>query len=174
MNARMIFFEMDLLVEEPGLQLVLAAYHAEEQAAAEAAAEAKKDAKKAAAVAEPEVVIQPECGEHPEAGEQPDDCECPDDVSVPKVPAKAPTDDFAESRWIARIMDVEGVPEDETSSMHGQLMAHGLLKFKLLGRDGMGYQLTSLGRRGALFCPKQEPTDEEDETSAVVEDSEAA
>ncbi len=170
----MIFFEMDLLVEEPGLQLVLAAYHAEEQAAAEVAAEAKKQAKKAATAAEPEVVIQPECGEQPEAGEQSNDCECPDDVSAPEAPAKVPTDDIAESRWINRIMEVEDVPEDELSTAHGQLIAHGLLKFKLLGRDGMGYQLTSLGRRGAVFCPAQEPTDEEDEFSAIVEDSEAA
>ncbi len=162
MNAGMIFFEMDLLVEYPDFQLVLAAYHAEEQVVAEAHAEARKQAKQAAEAAEPEVIAQP------------DDCESLDGAPDDEVPTKTPADDFAESRWIARIMEVEGIPDEELSAIYGQLIAHGLLKFKLLGRDGMGYQLTSLGRRGAFFCPEHEQTDEGDEFSFISDECEAA
>lgn len=54
-----------------------------------------------------------------------------------------------EDRWLSRIDEVEGVEPEELSSVHGRLIAHGFLKFKLVGRDGLVYQLTPLGRRVA-------------------------
>ena len=59
-------------------------------------------------------------------------------------------------------MNIEGVPDEELSGIHGKLIAFGFLKFKFLGREGFSYQLTQLGRLGAL-PPKERETEEDEE-----------
>jgi hypothetical protein len=66
----------------------------------------------------------------------------------------APTDEAPapeaeeDPRWIPRLGQVEGVPTELLSRVHGQLIAEGLLRFNLLGRmDGIGYRLTPAGRQ---------------------------
>lgn len=49
--------------------------------------------------------------------------------------------------WIPRLRELPGVAAERLSPLHGQLIAHGLLKFNLLGRTaGVGYRLTPEGR----------------------------
>ena len=62
-----------------------------------------------------------------------------------------PSKVFELQEWTARFVSIDGVPDEELSSIHGKLIAYGFLKFKLLGRtDGLGYQLTRLGKQGAM------------------------
>jgi len=61
--------------------------------------------------------------------------------------------------WIARQTEVEGIDSAQLSSIHGKLIAHGMLKFDVGGRDvGVQYQLTHQGRRALLG--EAETTDE--------------
>jgi hypothetical protein len=49
--------------------------------------------------------------------------------------------------WIARVRTVEGICPDHLPQIHGKLIALGLLKFQLAGREtGICYQLSTLGR----------------------------
>ena len=41
------------------------------------------------------------------------------------------------------------MPDEELSSAHGLLIAWGFIKFKLIGREGIVYQLSSLGIQAA-------------------------
>ena len=131
----MSFSDLQLLDENPTWRCLLEAYltktlEAAEERAAErkrAKATAKQSADQAEASTEPEE----------ELSDTDDDSES-----------------FAEDRWLSRIDEVDGVDSDELPSVHGKLIAYGFLKFQLSGRDGLVYQLTSLGRRGA------EPADE--------------
>lgn len=69
---------------------------------------------------------------------------------------KVQTPDAAE--WIARQNEVPGVEVEQLSAIHGKLIAFGLLKFDVGGRDtGIQYQLTHQGRRALLDEP--EPAD---------------
>ena len=53
--------------------------------------------------------------------------------------------------WTPRIQEVPEIPRGELAGIHGKLIAFGLLKFDLAGRDlGIRYQLTPLGRQ-ALY-----------------------
>ncbi|MBI3863888.1 MAG: hypothetical protein HY290_18515 [Planctomycetia bacterium] len=57
--------------------------------------------------------------------------------------------------WSRRVVDVEGVPADQISAIHGKLIALGMLKFEISSRtDGVQYQLTTLGRQ-ALVPPSE-------------------
>lgn len=55
--------------------------------------------------------------------------------------------------WSQRIVAVEGLADDQLSTIHGKLIALGMLKFEIGSRaDGVQYQLTTLGRQ-ALVPP---------------------
>lgn len=50
--------------------------------------------------------------------------------------------------WVARPVAIPGVEAAELSAIHGRLIAYGLLKFDVGGRDaGVKYQLSPQGRR---------------------------
>ena len=52
-----------------------------------------------------------------------------------------------EDGWIPRVRLVDGLSPDHLPRIHGKLIALGLLKFQLTGREsGMCYQLSTLGR----------------------------
>lgn len=64
--------------------------------------------------------------------------------------SKCPQERSAD-RWVPRIASVDEVPDEELSCIHGKLIAFGFLNFTILGRsDGIGYELTRLGRQGAM------------------------
>ena len=45
---------------------------------------------------------------------------------------------------LPRIAHAEGIPQEQLSHVHGQLIAHGFLKFSWIdNKQGLGYQLTS-------------------------------
>jgi len=49
--------------------------------------------------------------------------------------------------WLDRLLDVPGVESSSLTSIHGFLIAQGLIKFEFTGRSvGLQYQLSSLGR----------------------------
>ena len=51
--------------------------------------------------------------------------------------------------WMPRLAEVPEIPTTELPGIHGKLIAYGLLKFDLAGRDGgIRYQLTPLGKQG--------------------------
>jgi hypothetical protein len=53
--------------------------------------------------------------------------------------------------WVPRQTVVEGIDPALLSAIHGKLIAFGLLKFDVMGRDvGVHYQLTQQGRRALL------------------------
>jgi hypothetical protein len=53
--------------------------------------------------------------------------------------------------WVARQADIPGVEPVQLSSIHGKLIAFGMLKFDVGGRDvGVLYQVTHQGRRALL------------------------
>lgn len=53
--------------------------------------------------------------------------------------------------WVGRLVDVPGIHPTQLSSIHGKLIAFGMLKFDVGGRDvGVQYQLTQQGRRALL------------------------
>lgn len=50
--------------------------------------------------------------------------------------------------WIPRLRDLPGIAINRLAPLHGQLIAHGLLRFNLLGRmAGVGYRVTPEGRQ---------------------------
>ena len=53
--------------------------------------------------------------------------------------------------WVARQTEIAGIETSQLSSIHGKLIAYGMLKFDVGGRDvGVQYQLTPQGRRALL------------------------
>lgn len=61
------------------------------------------------------------------------------------------TADFVARGFRPRIREVENVPADQMTRVHGKLIAHGLLQVEITGRTGgMLYQLTAIGRRACL------------------------
>ncbi len=53
--------------------------------------------------------------------------------------------------WCARITEMEGVPAEQLSAIHGKLIALGMLKFEIGSRaDGVQYQVTPFGRQALL------------------------
>lgn len=71
---------------------------------------------------------------------------------TPEPAAESPVDGSQpeaddDDGWIPRLRELPGVAAERLSPLHGQLIAHGLLKFNLLGRTaGVGYRLTPEGR----------------------------
>jgi hypothetical protein len=54
----------------------------------------------------------------------------------------------SDTSWIPRLRELPGVAGDRLALLHGQLIAHGLLRFNLLGRTaGVGYRVTPEGRQ---------------------------
>lgn len=61
-------------------------------------------------------------------------------------PVPAPPDE-APAGWVTRLSEVEGIPPQEISRIHGKLIAFGLLEFELAGRSaGVRYRVTRDGR----------------------------
>jgi hypothetical protein len=61
------------------------------------------------------------------------------------APPVEPVDD--DSGWVPRLRDVDGVPAESLAPLHGRLIAHGYLRFVLLGRSaGVAYRVTPEGR----------------------------
>jgi hypothetical protein len=57
------------------------------------------------------------------------------------------TTDPKHGGWVPRLRRIDGVPDDELPAIHGRLIAFGLLKFQLAGRnDGVQYQVSTAGR----------------------------
>ncbi len=59
------------------------------------------------------------------------------------------------SGWLDRILDLPGLDPSSLTSIHGYLIAQGLIRFEFTGRSvGLQYQLSPLGRdsvtRGTL------------------------
>jgi len=56
-------------------------------------------------------------------------------------------DSGEQTDWLERVDDVPGIDSSALSSVHGTLIAEGLLKFEVTGRcQGLQYQLTPLAR----------------------------
>jgi hypothetical protein len=65
--------------------------------------------------------------------------------AVRDVAAKATTAEY--SGWLDRILEVPGLEPAVLTSIHGFLIAQGLIKFEFTGRSvGLQYQLSSLGK----------------------------
>ena len=61
------------------------------------------------------------------------------------VAAKATNTDYA--GWLDRILEVPGLESSSLTSIHGFLIAQGLIKFEFTGRSvGLQYQLSNLGK----------------------------
>ena len=136
----MIFSDVKLVDDNPSWLLVLQAYRALELEAAEARAVEREKAKAAQEIAESE-----DDGNDASSDDQ----------------AKKGLAAFADDRWTPRLCEIEGVDGEELSAIYGKLIAYELLKVKLLGRDGLVYQLTNLGKR-AVISPAERATDDDD------------
>lgn len=65
--------------------------------------------------------------------------------AVRDVSAKAANPEY--TGWLDRILEVPGLEPSSLTSIHGFLIAQGLIKFEFTGRSvGLQYQLSSLGR----------------------------
>lgn len=63
--------------------------------------------------------------------------------------------------WSPRLAEVPGLPAEQLSSIHGKLIALGLLKFEIGSRAlGVHYQLTPLGRQGLIPPAERQLTPE--------------
>jgi len=84
-------------------------------------------------------------------------------------------------KWLPRVREVENVAPSQLPAIHGKLIAHGLLKFDLQGRnDGVVYRLTPQSRSAVNSVrledlPISQPPDvEADFDSEVDQQSETA
>jgi len=51
--------------------------------------------------------------------------------------------------WDQRLRTIDGVPDEEMSTIHGKLIAFGFLKVQLTGRnEGLQYQVSPAARQG--------------------------
>jgi len=139
----MIFPDLQLVGDNPPWSLVLGAYRALELEAAEARAAERKKAKAAAQ----------------DAGEA--DAVTDDDASDPSAA-------IADDRWMPRLFHIDGVADEESSGIHGQLIANGFLNVELSGRDGLVYQLTNLGKRAVIAPEERAPIDEDRDSMPQV------
>ena len=65
--------------------------------------------------------------------------------AVRDAAAKAATKEYA--GWLDRIQDVQGIERTTLTSIHGFLIAQGLIRFEFNGRNvGLQYQLSTQGR----------------------------
>ena len=69
--------------------------------------------------------------------------------SVRDLAAKSSVADYA--GWLDRVEQVPGIDAAALSTIHGFLMAQGMLKFEITGRSlGLQYQLSTSGREALL------------------------
>jgi hypothetical protein len=62
--------------------------------------------------------------------------------------------------WASRLSQLEGVEPEQMRSVHGKLIALGLLSFEVSGKTGMQYQLSPLGYRTlGMRCPGRRALD---------------
>ena len=65
--------------------------------------------------------------------------------AVRDATAKATTSEYA--GWLDRIQDVPGIEKLSLTSIHGFLIAQGLIRFEFTGRSvGLQYQISTQGR----------------------------
>lgn len=77
---------------------------------------------------------------------------------------KVTTEEF--DGWLERIDELSGVDVDQLTGLHGQLIASGMLKFEISGRNvGLRYQLSQQGKKAIEV---KTATDEEDLESENV------
>lgn len=134
----MLESDKELLLQNDSWRIVLLVYRSGEQALAEERAQARKEDKQKSVQS---------------------DGPADDDDGIEEA--------ISADRWIGRVRTVEGVPDEELSSIHGKLIAYDLLNFKLLSRrDGLVYQLTYNGRRA--LAQVEGETDADDETTEVA------
>ncbi len=69
--------------------------------------------------------------------------------AVRDAAAKATTGEYA--GWLDRIQDVPGIEKLSLTSIHGFLIAQGLIRFEFTGRSvGLQYQLSTQGRESLV------------------------
>jgi hypothetical protein len=72
-------------------------------------------------------------------------------ASLTAAPAAAPAGDAPAASegigWVSRLARLDGIEPERLSSVHGKLIALGLLSFEVSGKTGMQYQLSPLGHR---------------------------
>ena len=69
--------------------------------------------------------------------------------AVRDAAAKAATSEYA--GWLDRIQDVPGIEKLSLTSIHGFLIAQGLIRFEFTGRSvGLQYQLSTQGRESLI------------------------
>jgi hypothetical protein len=72
-------------------------------------------------------------------------------ASLTAAPAAAPSSDAPAASeglgWVSRVARLDGIEPERLSSVHGKLIALGLLSFEVSGKTGMQYQLSPLGHR---------------------------
>jgi hypothetical protein len=75
------------------------------------------------------------------------------DETVPAAEPQTPESPRRRPTGVPRLTSVEGVPDDELSSIHGRLIAAGLLQFDVLSREeGLVYRLTREARLALATC----------------------
>ncbi len=98
----------------------------------------------------------------------------------PAASGEADDDDEQESprskKWLPRLREVEHIAPSQLPAIHGKLIAHGLLKFDLQGRnDGVVYRLTpqsraAVGGVNLADLPISQPPDVEADTDQTVDE----
>lgn len=116
-----------LLADEPAWRAVLAAYERAERALASRPAPAPS-------------LLQPSSVP-------------PSDETIPAAEPQTPESPRRRPTGVPRLTSVEGAPDDELSSIHGRLIAAGLLQFDVLSREeGLVYRLTREARLALAAC----------------------
>ena len=76
--------------------------------------------------------------------------------------------------WVPRLSQLDGVEPERLSSLHGKLIALGLLSFEISGKLGMRYQLSPLGRRTLGRVDEFEVPSSDESADLPTDDSENA
>jgi hypothetical protein len=72
--------------------------------------------------------------------------------------------------WASRLRRLDGIEPEQLSSLHGKLIALGLLSFEVSGKAGMQYQLSPLGYRTlGQHAPGRRSVDREVEEPSIDE-----
>lgn len=64
-----------------------------------------------------------------------------------KVPSSGAPETADAIGWAPRLRRLDGVETEQLTSLHGKLIALGLLSFEVSGKTGMQYQLSPTGYR---------------------------
>lgn len=96
--------------------------------------------------------------------------------SVRDAAAKASQPEYA--GWLDRIIEVPGVDKAALTSIHGFLIAQGLIKFEFTGRSvGLQYQLSQQGRESIarkMLMIGDDLRQSESGSDSVIEEKQAA